>query len=84
MAAELIAEAEPSLRIAVPLPNLAGQKCTAITGLVDGTAYVRLLRFLPGGTLLEFGLPVADGGRGAGRGGRAGEPGARGFQPSRP
>ena len=53
VAAELIAEAAPSLRISVPLPNLAGQKCTAITGLVDGTAYVRLLRFLPGGTLLD-------------------------------
>jgi 4-aminobutyrate aminotransferase-like enzyme/Ser/Thr protein kinase RdoA (MazF antagonist) len=55
LAAELIAEAEPALRMAVPLPNLAGQKCTAITGLVDGTAYVRLLRFLPGGTLLDSG-----------------------------
>src|SRR6188768_1452820 len=29
-AADLIAEAEPSLRVAVPLPNLAGEKCTAI------------------------------------------------------
>ncbi len=53
LAAELIAEAEPLLRIAVPLPNLAGEKCTAITGLLDRTAYVRLLRFLPGGTLLD-------------------------------
>ena len=34
-AADLIAEAEPSLRIAVPLPNVAGEKCTAITGLLD-------------------------------------------------
>ncbi|MFL6083326.1 MAG: aminotransferase [Mycobacterium sp.] len=55
LAADRIAAAEPSLRIAVPLPNLAGQRCTAITGLVDSTAYVRLLRFLPGGTLLESG-----------------------------
>jgi 4-aminobutyrate aminotransferase-like enzyme/Ser/Thr protein kinase RdoA (MazF antagonist) len=55
LAADRVAEAEPSLRIAVALPNLAGQKCTAITGLVDGTAYVRLLRFLPGGTLLDSG-----------------------------
>ena len=55
LAAELIAEAEPALRVAVPLPNLAGEKCTAITDLVDGTAYVRLLRFLPGGTLLDSG-----------------------------
>jgi 4-aminobutyrate aminotransferase-like enzyme/Ser/Thr protein kinase RdoA (MazF antagonist) len=53
LAADRIAEAEPSLRMAVPLPNVAGQKCTAMTGLVDGTAYVRLLRFLPGGTLID-------------------------------
>jgi 4-aminobutyrate aminotransferase-like enzyme/Ser/Thr protein kinase RdoA (MazF antagonist) len=53
LAADRIADAEPSLRIAVPVPNRAGQKCTAITGLVDGTAYVRLLRYLPGGTLVE-------------------------------
>jgi Ser/Thr protein kinase RdoA (MazF antagonist) len=53
LAADRIAEAEPSLRIAVPLPNRAGQTCTAITGLVDGTTYVRLLRYLPGGTLAE-------------------------------
>jgi len=75
VAAERIAEAEPSLRMAVPLPNLAGQKCTAITGLVDGTAYVRLLRFLPGGTLLESGYlsPTAVAGLGevAGRVSRA-------------
>ena len=55
LAADLIADAEPSLRIAVPLPNLAGEKCTTVTGLLDGTAYVRLLRYLPGGTLLESG-----------------------------
>ncbi|HET7666750.1 MAG TPA: phosphotransferase, partial [Mycobacterium sp.] len=55
LAVELIAEAEPSLRMAAPLPNLAGEKCTAIDGLVDGTAYVRLLRFLPGGTLFDSG-----------------------------
>ncbi len=54
-ATELIAEAEPSLRVAVPLPNLAGEKYTRITGLLSGTAFVRLLRFLPGGTLLESG-----------------------------
>ena len=54
-AADLIAEAEPSLRIAVPLPNVAGDEYTAITGLLDKTAYVRLLRYLPGGTLLESG-----------------------------
>ena len=33
----------------VPRPNIAGEKCTTITGLVDGTAYVRLLQYLPGG-----------------------------------
>ena len=75
LAAELIAEAEPTLRMAVPLPNLAGQKCTAISGLVDGTAYVRLLRFLPGGTLLDSGYlsPTAVAGLGeiAGRVSRA-------------
>ncbi len=59
-AADLIADAEPSLRIAVPLPNLAGDKCTAIAGLLEKTAYIRLLRFLPGGTLYESGyLPPA-------------------------
>jgi 4-aminobutyrate aminotransferase-like enzyme/Ser/Thr protein kinase RdoA (MazF antagonist) len=75
LAAEQIAEAEPRLRIAVPLPNLAGEKCTAITGLIDGTAYVRLLRYLPGGTLLESGYlsPTAAAGLGevAGRVSRA-------------
>lgn len=54
-AAQLIADTEPGLRVAVPLPNLAGQKCSAVTGLVDGTAYVRLLRYLPGGTLVQKG-----------------------------
>lgn len=59
-AADLIAASEPSLRIAVPLPNMSGEKCTAIEGLLDRTAYVRLLRFLPGGTLYESGyLPPA-------------------------
>ncbi len=52
-AAALIAAAEPTLRVSVPLPNAAGQTCTTVTGLVDGPAYLRLLRFLPGGTLLE-------------------------------
>ncbi len=59
-AADLIANAEPALRIAVPLPNVAGEKCTTLTGLLDGTAYVRLLRYLPGGTLYDSGyLPPA-------------------------
>jgi Ser/Thr protein kinase RdoA (MazF antagonist) len=40
-AAQLIADAEPELRVAVPLQNAAGEKCTALTGLVEGTAYVR-------------------------------------------
>ncbi|MDT5210392.1 MAG: hypothetical protein QOF67_2807 [Mycobacterium sp.] len=55
LAADRIAEAEPTLRVAVGVPNIAGQKYTAITGLVDGTAYVRLLRYLPGGTLQASG-----------------------------
>lgn len=55
LAAELIAQAEPTLRIAVSLPNSNGDNRTAVTGLVDGTAYVRLLRYLPGGALLESG-----------------------------
>jgi 4-aminobutyrate aminotransferase-like enzyme/Ser/Thr protein kinase RdoA (MazF antagonist) len=53
LAAELIASAEPTLRVSVPMPNTAGEKYTTITGLVDGTAYIRMLRFLPGGTLSE-------------------------------
>lgn len=52
-AAQLIADAEPELRVAVPLQNAAGERCTALTDLVEGTAYVRLLKYLPGGTLLE-------------------------------
>ena len=55
VATDLIAEAEPSLRISVPLPNAAGEKCTVITGLLEDTAYIRLLRFLPGGTLYQSG-----------------------------
>ena len=64
-AAELIAGEEPTLRVAVPLPNLAGESCTAVTGLLDtspvaslapdGTALVRLLPYLPGGTLVGTG-----------------------------
>lgn len=67
LAAELIAEKEPSLRVAVPIANTAGEKCTTITGLIDRTAYVRLLRHLPGGTLAESGYlsPSAVAGLGA-------------------
>ena len=75
LAADLIAAAEPELRVAVPLPNVSGEKCTTITGLVDGTAYVRLLQYLRGGTLLEAGYlsPTAAAGLGevAGRVSRA-------------
>ena len=70
----------PTLRVAVPLPNLAGESYTAVTGLLDGTAYVRLLRFLPGGTLVEIGLPVPGRGRGHGRTGGPGEPRAGGLR----
>jgi 4-aminobutyrate aminotransferase-like enzyme/Ser/Thr protein kinase RdoA (MazF antagonist) len=55
LAAQRIADVEPSLRIAVPLANSAGETCTAVTGLAPGTTYVRLLRYLPGGTLFESG-----------------------------
>ena len=82
-AADLIAEAEPSLRIAVPLPNVAGDKYTEITGLLDRTAYVRLLRYLPGGTLLRIRLPAAFGRRGPGRGGGPSQPRAGRVRPSR-
>jgi 4-aminobutyrate aminotransferase-like enzyme/Ser/Thr protein kinase RdoA (MazF antagonist) len=54
-AAEVIAAAQPALRVAVPLPNLAGEVSTAVTGLLAGTAHVRLLRFLAGGTLVGRG-----------------------------
>ncbi|MGD9620158.1 MAG: aminotransferase [Mycolicibacterium sp.] len=59
-AAQLIADTDPTLRVAVALPNSSGERCTTVTGLVDGTAYVRLLRHLAGGTLSESGyLPPA-------------------------
>jgi len=54
-AAEVIAAAEPTLRVAVPLPNLAGEAATTVTDLVDGTAHVRLLQFVDGGTLVDEG-----------------------------
>jgi len=50
-----IAAAEPTLRVAVPLPNLAGESSTTVTDMIDGTAHVRLLRFLSGGTLFGAG-----------------------------
>ncbi|MBX7433452.1 aminotransferase [Mycobacterium sp. Y57] len=59
-AAQLIADAEPALRVAVPLPNSDGGMCSEVTDVVDGTAYVRLLRYLDGGTLVGAGyLPPA-------------------------
>ncbi|MBS1690823.1 MAG: aminotransferase [Actinobacteria bacterium] len=59
-AADIIAAAEPTLRVAVPLPNVNGEKCTVISGLLDTPAHVRLLRYLAGGTLLQAGyLPPA-------------------------
>jgi 4-aminobutyrate aminotransferase-like enzyme/Ser/Thr protein kinase RdoA (MazF antagonist) len=106
-AAELIAGEEPTLRVAVPLPNLAGESCTAVTGLLTmspvaslapvtispvaslapvtispvaslapaDTAHVRLLPYLPGGTLVGAGHlspgVVADMGGLAGRVSRA-------------
>lgn len=74
-ATALIERAEPALRIAVPVVNRNGDTCTAVDGLLDRTAYVRLLRFLRGGTLLDAGYlsPAAVGGLGdiAGRVSRA-------------
>lgn len=54
-AAAALTAAEPTLRVAVPLPNLAGESSTTVTGLIAGTAHVRLLRFLSGGTLFDKG-----------------------------
>lgn len=64
LAAERIATAEPDLRVAQSLPNRHDEKLTAVAGLgsngAERTAYVRLLRHLPGGTLIESGyLPPA-------------------------
>jgi 4-aminobutyrate aminotransferase-like enzyme/Ser/Thr protein kinase RdoA (MazF antagonist) len=59
-AAQLIAEAHPAARVSLPLPNLAGQPYTAVTGLLDGTAYARLLHYLPGGTLVDDGYLAPD------------------------
>lgn len=60
LAAELIATTEPGLRVAVPQPNIRGEIRTAVTGLVEGTAYLRLLRYLPGGALLDAGYLSPD------------------------
>jgi Ser/Thr protein kinase RdoA (MazF antagonist) len=54
-AAALISAAEPTLRVAAPLPNRAGAVYTTVTGLLDGDAHVRLLPFLAGGTLVDAG-----------------------------
>jgi 4-aminobutyrate aminotransferase-like enzyme/Ser/Thr protein kinase RdoA (MazF antagonist) len=54
-AAETIVDAEPTLRVAVPMPNLAGEVSTSVTGVLEGIAHVRLLRYLPGGTLVTAG-----------------------------
>ena len=54
-AAAAIAHAEPTLRVAVPRPNLDGEVATEVTGLLDGIAHVRLLPFLAGGTLVDAG-----------------------------
>ncbi|MBJ7384578.1 MAG: aminotransferase [Mycolicibacterium sp.] len=54
-AAELIANAEPTLRVAVPRPNLAGARSTTVHDLLDGPAHVRLLPFVDGGTYVDTG-----------------------------
>ncbi len=83
-AAQLIADSEPELRVAVPLDNIAGEKCTSIDGLVEGTAYVRLLRYLAGGTLDGVRLPDPGCRRGPRRRRRPGEPRTEELHPSRP
>lgn len=52
-ATQWIALAEPDLRIAVPLPNTDGQTLTPIEGRWPTTAFARMLRYLPGGALIE-------------------------------
>lgn len=54
-AAELIANAEPTLRVAVPRPNSAGARSTTVHDLLDGPAHVRLLPFVDGGTYVDTG-----------------------------
>jgi 4-aminobutyrate aminotransferase-like enzyme/Ser/Thr protein kinase RdoA (MazF antagonist) len=54
-AADLIANAEPTLRVAVPRPNLAGARATTVHDLLDGPAHVRLLPFVDGGTFVDTG-----------------------------
>ena len=54
-AAELIAATQPNLRVGVPLPNAQGANYTTVDGWLAGPAYVRLLRHLPGGTLVDAG-----------------------------
>ncbi|WKG02166.1 aminotransferase [Mycolicibacterium sp. HK-90] len=75
LAADLIAQAEPTVRVAQSLPNLRGEKLTAVTGLDLDQAHARLLRYLPGGALIEFGYlspaTVAELGALAGRVSRA-------------
>ncbi|MGV0811804.1 aminotransferase [Mycolicibacterium boenickei] len=75
LAADRIAQTEPDLRVAESLPNQRGEKLTAVTGLGPDRAYARLLRHLPGGTLIECGYlspaTVAELGTLAGRVSRA-------------
>ncbi|UXA16906.1 aminotransferase [Mycobacterium sp. SMC-4] len=54
-AAEHLAAAEPQLRVAVPVANIDGETLSAVTDLDDDVLYVRLLRFLPGGTVENTG-----------------------------
>ncbi len=83
LAADLIAAAEPDLRVAVPLPNVAGEKCTTITGLVDGTRIRQTAAVSPGRDAARCGLPVAHRGGRSRRGGGSGEPGTRRIHASR-
>ncbi|MGU3497497.1 aminotransferase [Mycobacterium sp. C31M] len=53
-AVELLARAEPALRVAVPLDTTDGQKF-AVAAVDSGAGQIRLLPFLAGGTLNERG-----------------------------
>lgn len=57
LAAQLISETEPGLRVAVALPNTVGLRCTAVDGVTATTAHVRLLSYLAGATVATAGRP---------------------------
>ncbi len=72
LAAERIAEAEPTLRIAVPLPNLAGENVHGHNGFDRGHGLCPAAALPARRDAAGVGLLVADGGRGVGSRWRAG------------